>query len=60
MGGAKVLLHSVDPQINCRNYLITRSIFIFLTPCRSSSEHRSFDIYKSAVGPENKKLAVLP
>ena len=50
----------VDPQKNRCNYLITRSIFKFPTSRRSSLQHRSFDIYISAVGPKNKKLAVLP
>ena len=56
----KVHSRSVDPQKNCRNYLITHSIFKFPMPCRSSLQCRSFDIYISTVGPKNKKLAVLP
>ena len=55
----KVHSHSVDPQKNCRNYLITHSILKFPTPRRPSLQRRSFDIYISAVGPKNKKLAVL-
>ena len=56
----KVHSRSVDPQKNCRNHLITRSIKIITTPRRPSLQRRSFDIYISAVGPKNKKLAVLP
>ena len=37
----KVHLHSVDPQKNRRNYLITRSILKFPTPRRSSKSHYS-------------------
>ena len=53
-------LRSVDPQENCRNYLITRSFLKFPTPRRSSLQRRSFGIYISAVDSKNKKLAVLP
>ena len=56
----KVHSRSDDPQKNRRNYLITRSIFKMPTPRRSSLQHRSFDIYISAVDPKNKTLAVLP
>ena len=51
---------SVDPQKNRRNCLITQSFFKFPTPHTSSLQRRSFDIYISAVGSKNKKLAVLP
>ena len=56
------LLHScsVGPQKNRRNDLITSSIVKCPTPCRPSLQCRSFDIYVSAVGLKNKKLAVLP
>ena len=56
----KVHSRSVDPQKNRRNYLITNSIKRFPTLRRSSLQRRSFDIYISAVGPKNKRLAVLP
>ena len=56
----KVHSHSVDPQKYRCNSLITHSILNFLTLRRSSLQHCSFDIYISAVGPKNKKLAVLP
>ena len=56
----KVHSRSVDPQKNRRTYLNTRSILQFPTPRRPSLQHCSFDIYISAVGPKNKKLAVLP
>ena len=56
----KVYLRSVDHHKNRRNYLITCSILNFPIPRRPSSQHRSFDIHISAVGPKNKKLAVLP
>ena len=57
---AEVHSRSVDPQKNCRNYLITCSIKIFPTPRRSSLQRHSFDICISAVASKNKKLAVLP
>ena len=56
----KVPSRSVDPQKNHHNYVITCSILTFLTPWRSSLQRRSFDIYVSAVGSKNKKLAILP
>ena len=46
-GAADTKVHScsVDPQKNCRNYLITCSIKKFPTPrSRSSLQRRSFDI----------------
>ena len=55
----KVHSHSVDPQKNRRNYLITLSILKFPTPRRSSLQRRSFYIYISAVGSKNKKSALL-
>ena len=58
------LLKSIRVQLTFRkivvNYLITHSILEFLTPCRPSLQHRSFDMHISAVGPINKKLPVLP
>ena len=60
IGFSNVHSHSVDPQKNHRNYLITGSILKFPTPHRPSLQHRSFDMHISAVGPMNKKLAVLP
>ena len=56
----KVHSHSVDPQENHRNYLITYSILKCPTPRRSLSQRCSSDIYISTVGSKNKKLAVLP
>ena len=43
--GTKIRSHSVDPQKNCRNYLITHSIKKFPTLHRSSLQRSSFDIY---------------
>ena len=58
----KTKVHSrlVDPQKNRCNYLITRSILKFPKPRRPSLQRRSLDIHIRAVGPKNKKLAVLP
>ena len=62
----KVHLRSVDPQKNHRNYLITRSMLKCPILRRSLLQRYSVDIYTytyiciSAVGPKNKKLAVLP
>ena len=57
---AKVHSCSVDPQKNCRKYLITCSIFKFPTPHRLLLQRRCFDMHISTVDPMNKKLAVLP
>ena len=51
---SKVHSHSVDPQKNCCNYLITWLILKFPTPRRPSLQCRSFDMHISVVGRMNK------
>ena len=55
----KVHSRSVDPQKNCRNYLIISSNFLIYNTV-DPRYSAVLLIYISAVGSKTKKLAVLP